>query len=202
MADTELVPAVMRAQEAAGNAVESTGVQLSRLIWMLEDPAEPLASDSRTPEQWHAEVFRRLIAFLNAAHDMQVYVRQMAGMCGEEPMQSPAAATRFLEEIRTCMQHRSSPPMRLVVCAPPAPRLRVLHMDLSAMMNWPHWSAGARQFLHQNQPEVEVAKLVHDYLQSLRMFRQRALRSFRARFAGILAACPAPVPMMMMPGMM
>jgi hypothetical protein len=104
-----------------------------------------------------------------------------------------------LEEIRTCMKHRQSPGMRLAHFEPPAPRLRVLCMNVSEMNSWPHWSAPARQFLHQHPPDLALFTAVHEYQQTLRMFRQRSLRDFRSKFAEILACAPrAPVMMQIM----
>src|SRR5436190_9854556 len=120
MSETELVLAVMRAQESAGNAFESRGVELSRLLWMLEDPAEPLSGE-KSAEEWHAEVFRRLVSFLNAAHDVAVYAKQMAELSGAPGGPAAGPLSSFFQEIRTCMQHRSSPAMRLTHSEPPAP---------------------------------------------------------------------------------
>ena len=68
-------------------------------------------------------------------------------------------------------------------------------MHLSEMLSWPHWSAPARHFLHQHQPELPLFKAMHDYLQMLRMFQQRTVRHFRQAFAEVLACAP-PQPVM------
>src|SRR5204862_524431 len=99
---------------------------------------EPLSGE-KSAEEWHAEVFRRLVSFLNAAHDVAVYAKQMAELSGAPGGAAAGPLSSFYQEIRTCMQHRSSPAMRLTHVEPPAASLGfpaiVRGLDLNSKLN-------------------------------------------------------------------
>lgn len=197
----------LRANDAAYSAFESAGVQVMRLVTMLEDPANPLdrSAGGKPDAEWFAEVFRRMLEFLNAAHSVAGHCEAMAPkdltLHGEvcalrEAVFAGSPLARFMEEIRTCMQHRPVPPMMLADGSSPA-QFRVLRLSVADMPSWPHWSPPARQFLHQHLPALPLRALLHDYQQMVRMFRQRAVRGFREVFAAEIAAAPPPPPPLM-----
>jgi hypothetical protein len=159
-----------------------------------------LTGVGKPADQWHGEVFRLLLEFLNAAHSLTARVNEMAALSGggEVPPAGPLAT--FMEEIRTCMKHRTTPRMTLQHFASPAPKLRVLQMHVQEMLSWPHWSEPARRFIHHHQPDLSLFTAVHEYQQTMRMFRLRAERQFRSVFEEIVAS--APCPLVMMPMMM
>ena len=161
----------LQANDVANSAFESAGIQVLRLVVRLEHPGD-------APAEQDAEVLRRFLVFLNAAHAL---VTQTAGMAAAVFPMNPLA--HFMEEFRTCMKHRAVPRLSLIRLAPPAPRLVALHMDVSEMPAWPHWSPAARRFLHQHQPALPLHSALHDYQQAVRMFRQRAVRCLRAVMA-------------------
>jgi len=188
------VSQALQANDAAYAAFESAGIQILRLVHQLEAPG----AGTELP---HDEVLRRLLEFLHASHALVTQSSVMAEMEGSlqqeicalrEAAFSCSPLARFMEEIRTGMTHRAAPRLSVTHFPPPAPKLCELQMDVSAMLAWPHWSAPARQFLHQHQPALAVCSAVHDYQQAVRMFRQRAVRSFRRTFAAALAAAPPP----------
>jgi hypothetical protein len=192
------VSQALQANDAANSAFESAGIQFLRLVNRLESP-------EAAPELPHDEVLRRLLEFLRAAHALVTQSSAMSEM--ESSLQQEVTAmreaafavdprARFMEEMRTCMQHRTAPRLSLAHFTAPAPKLCALHMEVSQMLCWPHWSEPARRFLHQHQPSLPVFAAVHGYQQAVRMFRQRALRSFRRTFAEAIAAAPPPPVMM------
>lgn len=192
------VSQALQANDAAYSAFESAGIQILRLVSRLEAEGDALALP-------HDEVLRRLLGFLHAAHALVTQSAAMAELDGalnrevsglRETAFAGSPLARFMEEIRTGMTHRTAPRLSLARFSPPAPKLRALHMDVSTMLFWPHWSEPARQFLHQHQPALPVYPAVHGYQQSVRMFRQRVVRSFRLTFADLLAAAPPPPVMM------
>lgn len=161
----------LQANDVANSAFESAGIQVLRLVVRLEHPGD-------APAEQDAEVLRRFLVFLNAAHAL---VTQTAGMAAAVFPMNPLA--HFMEEFRTCMKHRAVPRFRLLRFAPPAPRLVALHMEVAEMPAWPHWSPAARQFLHLHLPALPLHAALHDYQQAVRMFRQRAVRCLRAVMA-------------------
>jgi hypothetical protein len=192
------VSQALQANDAAYSAFESTGVQILRLVSRLESP-------EAAPELPHDELLRRLLEFLHAAHFLITQSSAMAEMDGalhqEVAVLRDAAfavdpMARFMEEIVVGMKHRAAPRLSLAHCAAPAPKRCALHMDVSQMLFWPHWSEPARRFLHRHQPSLPVFPAVHGYQQAVRMFRQRAVRSFRRTFAEAIAAAPPPPVMM------
>ncbi len=192
------VSQALQANDAAYSAFESAGIQVLRLVEQLE------SGDAAT-ELPHDEMLSRLLEFLDAAHALVSHSSVMSGL--ESALQTEVTALReaafgfdplakFMEEIRTGMTYRAAPRLTLAQFTAPAPKLRELCMEVGEMLHWPHWSEAARRFLHRHQPALPVFRAVHDYQQAVRMFRQRAVRSFRRTFAEVIAAAPPPPVMM------
>jgi hypothetical protein len=191
------------------NILAGNGVQLRKLLELLEDPKRALklfSDDNHAPlRDLQSEVVRHFHNFLAAARTLVDHTRAIMN----EEIISEAHRSEyrlevsrvfaadpligFMHELRNYTLHKSIPITSLQLSLHPTSGEfdSAIHIDLDRMANWDGWRPAGKAFIEANRPKIRMMVLIDSYEDKIRKFYEwfclRFQKHYQGEMDGVLA---------------
>lgn len=170
------------------NILAGNGVQLRKLLELLEDPKRAAALWSLDKREHlrnlHSEVVRHFHNFLASVHTLVDHTRvimknqsisethrsEYQKAVSEQFASDPLA--RFMQDLRNYMLHKTIPvtSFELAWQKDTDRTDSAVYVNLDKMADWQGWSPAGRVFIEANLPKVRMMTLIDNYEDKVRKF--------------------------------